>query len=343
MERLIRHRSAERDPAERGRAFGRAHAPAVALTVRVYERLLGELAGLDRSGLQAAGERVLGGLAPRWPLVVRELEGLADGAGQPAALIAAVNARTELLPSTAVAAAECSLIASGHTLAQTWDWHPDLRGAIVVWSVQQPDGRWFTTLTEAGMLAKLGLTSSGVCCGLNFLRSSLDGGLGGVPIHVALRLVLERCDALADAVALLRSIAVTASSCVTVCAADGVAAVELCPAGAVVVAPDIDGRIVHTNHFLGALPGDDLERADGPGSLLRLAYLRAALAAGGCDAEQLLRAHNDGPEPVCRHDDVTAAWPDRRATLAAVALSPGRFRVALGTPCTASFEELELP
>ena len=56
-------------------------------------------------------------------------------------------------------------------LAQTWDWHPDLAAATVTWTVQQPGGRWFTTATEAGILAKLGCTSTGLACGLNFLAS----------------------------------------------------------------------------------------------------------------------------------------------------------------------------
>ena len=53
------------------------------------------------------------------------------------------------------------------------------------------------------MLAKLGHNGHGVACGLNFLTCSVDGGLDGMPIHVLLRLVLERCASGADARALL--------------------------------------------------------------------------------------------------------------------------------------------
>ena len=59
-------------------------------------------------------------------------------------------------------------------------------------------------MTEAGILAKLGdQRAHGVACGLNFLTCSADGGLDGVPIHVLLRLVLERCATAAEALALL--------------------------------------------------------------------------------------------------------------------------------------------
>ena len=81
-------------------------AEAVADTVAVYERMLAEEAGLDRAGLIAAGVRVADALEPRWPDLVRELEALAAGAGQPLELLLALNARTELLAGAP--AAECS-------------------------------------------------------------------------------------------------------------------------------------------------------------------------------------------------------------------------------------------
>jgi isopenicillin-N N-acyltransferase-like protein len=197
-----RHVSTETDPYERGRMFGRAHAGAVTNTIAVYEPLLGAANGLDRAALESAGQIVLAALEHAWPDLARELAGIADGASQPLALLGAVNARTELMGGGS--AAECSLVASvaDVTLAQTWDWHPQLRRSLVLWSVVQPRDRWFTTLTEAGMLAKIGLSSAGLGYGLNFLRSSEDGGVRGVPVHVVLRVLLERCDSPFEAVGL---------------------------------------------------------------------------------------------------------------------------------------------
>jgi hypothetical protein len=47
-------------------------------------------------------------------------------------------------------------------LAQNWDWHPDLIESRVVWTITEPGGRWLTTLTEAGILAKVCLNSRGL-------------------------------------------------------------------------------------------------------------------------------------------------------------------------------------
>jgi isopenicillin-N N-acyltransferase-like protein len=316
----------------------------VATTVSVYERMLGEAAGLSRAGLAEVGAGVGGVLEARWPDLVRELEGMAAGAGQPVELLLAVNARTELLAGTA--AAECSLAAAlagpgGCRVAQTWDWHPALAGAWVLWRVHLPGGRWFATLTEAGILAKLGMAGTGLCCGLNFLSCSADRGVGGVPIHVLLRLLLDRCATLEAALALLRGTPVGASSCVTLGWAPrggrpALVAAELSPGGCRVVRPDGDGRLFHTNHFLAGPPeGEDLEPARSPGTLGRLEALRA-----GAD----LRSHAGAPEAICRHDDGRGPWPERRRTLAAVVMEPGvpRLRVAAGLPCAEPFAEVAL-
>jgi isopenicillin-N N-acyltransferase-like protein len=266
----------------------------------------------------------------RWPDLVTEVEGIAAGARVPAETLLAVNARTELLGG-----AECTLIGrlegGSCTVAQNWDWHPDLEP--FVWVVEQPGGRWFATRTEAGMLAKIGLSSARLCCGLNFLRCSVDGSTGGVPIHVLLRVLLDRVDTVDDGLALLAGVAVDASSCITLGWSDGLVAVELSPGGWELVWPDGD-RLVHTNHFLaGPVAGDDLEAAEDPSTFLR----RWVVERTGS-----LCSHVG---PVCRHERPGEPWADRRATLASVVMEPAvpRLRVADGPPCERPLREVALP
>ena len=182
-------------PGDRGRGFGAAQTAAVAVTVAGYRRLLSEAADLSQADLLRAGETVGERLANHSPRLVDELEGIAAGAGQDVRELLAINARTELLAGTQ-AGGECSLIArrasAGPWLAQTWDWHPALRPAAVLWSVRRAGG-WFQTVTEAGVLAKLGHNSHGLACGLNFLTCSADSGPKGLPIHTILRLLLDDC------------------------------------------------------------------------------------------------------------------------------------------------------
>jgi isopenicillin-N N-acyltransferase like protein len=324
----------------------------VAHTVTTYRRLLQEAAGVGPAELRRAGEAVRERLERERPELVRELEGIAAGAGVDALELLAVNARTELLAGSG--GGECSLVArreaDGAWLAQTWDWHPALAASALTWTVMLADGHWFTTVTEAGILAKLGVNGHGLACGLNFLMCSADGGLEGLPIHVLARMVLAECRSGAEARALLASAPAAASSCLTVAAtaADGIDlfAAEVSPGGTRIVEPDADGWLIHTNHFLCApARGGDTQPSQAPGTLTRRAQL-ARKMRDGASVASVLSEHAPVEEPVCRHGDPPGTpWLERRATLLALWAEPAvpRLRVAAGAPCQESFKNVALP
>ncbi len=300
--------------------------------------------------LAAHGASVGERLERERPDLVLELEGVAAGAGVPVEELLAVNARTELLAGRPVAG-ECSvagLLGTGRVrLAQNWDWHPALAPSMVVWTVPLARDAWLTTVTEAGMLGKIGLSSHGVAVALNFLASTLDRATDGTPVHVLLRMVLDSCGSIAEALELLLRTPVSASACVTVAGAEpdgrSLAAVELSPSGPALVWPDERGLLVHTNHFLeGPVAGRDAIAHVEPASFLRLRHLRARLdGAGG--VEQALRAHFPRPYGVCRHVDPHDDWAQQRATLASVVMDPGAGTLAVtaGPPCDHPFEAIE--
>jgi hypothetical protein len=122
---------------------------------------------------------------------------------------------------------------------------------------------------------------------------------------------------------------VSASSCIAVGSATRVVAAELSPGGCRLIEGD---RILHTNHFLARPPaGEDLEAAEEPSTFLRL--------------RELERTGSLASPAVCRHEDPTAPWPERLATLASVVMEPGipRLRVADGPPCERPLAEVPLP
>jgi isopenicillin-N N-acyltransferase-like protein len=154
---------------------------------------------------------------------------------------------------------ECTALAvlpaaskDGHTwLAQNWDWIGEQRASLVVLRITDDDGTQRITLTEAGMLAKIGLNDRGVGVCLNILRSNDDGRKPGMPVHVLLRRLLE-CDSVDDACAVAQSVTHGASSNILVADADGHAAsLELSPRDVAIVAP-ANGTLAHTNHYLDA-------------------------------------------------------------------------------------------
>jgi isopenicillin-N N-acyltransferase-like protein len=299
------HVSEEPTPRLRGEAFGEAHADRVRHTVEIYRRLC------DLS----AGGRVRASDSEH-----EELHGIATGAGVDVRDLLAVNARTELTSGRH----ECSVIGEGDILAQNWDWHPDLQESTVLWIVRE-NGGWFATITEAGMLAKIGMNDAGLGVCLNLLRCSEDGGLAGTPIHLLMRRTLA-CRSVPDALELLTTARVSASSAVTVATPGDVATVELSPGGANVVR---DGT--HTNHFLQPPPaGDDVIESES--SRPRLDAIRSL------PLREALRSH-----PVCQHVDESEPWEDRTATLASVIMDLGTLRMELadGHPCTAPYAEID--
>ncbi len=330
------------DPRERGRVAGAALAGRAALCLDAYLPLFAGL-GHSRDDVRRFGERVLARTA-RWhaPLA-EELEAFARAAQLELELVAALNGRTELL-----ALAECTTVGrtagpEGPWLAQNWDWYADAPERCVVWSAAV-EGARFATMTEAGILAKVGVSTRGIAVALNILYHERDGrGELGVPVHLVLRRLLGEAASVGDAWELLRDTPFSASSCITVVDAAGAGAhFELSPAGAARVEPQ-EGRLAHSNHFLDAelAKGEAEQPADWmPGSQARLAAAVRAGPGALADGLALLATHDSAPQAVCRHDEPSGE-PDTPlvGTVVSVAMRPGvpELRVAAGQPCECAF------
>jgi isopenicillin-N N-acyltransferase like protein len=356
------HVSVEDTGRERGLGFGTVHRAAVQGTVSAYGRLLRTVHRMSREDLGVAGRRVREELTGTMPDLLAEIDAIAEGAGVPADDLVAINARTELLAGGA--RPECSVIGvsaarselSGPLLAQNWDWHPDLGPSLVLWTVKDRGGAWFTTLTEAGVLAKIGMNSRGLAICLNLLVSSLERGDAGVPIHLLIRRLLERSGDLASATAAVRGSCYSASTAISVASSrdpfDDLRTFELSPAGVSMLEPE-DGVLLHTNHFR-ALPAgsEDRYRRDWPDTVRRLDELQYRFAELAPDLpvsvdfiKRRLASHEGGDIAICCHDRSNPSYADRQETLASVLIVPGEQRmwVAPGSPCTHSYAPVPLP
>ncbi|MQA75276.1 MAG: hypothetical protein GEU88_13195 [Solirubrobacterales bacterium] len=350
---LAEHLSTEATARDRGLGFGRRHGHLVHRTVAAYELMFEEVRGLAPRDVRALGAEVGVLLAGECPDLADEIVGIADGANADPKSLFALNARTEILGG--VGPCECSVIgllperAGGHTiLAQNWDWHPDLAASRVVWTIVEPDGRWMTTLTEAGILAKIGINSDRLGLCLNLLASTDDGELGGLPIHVLCRLILGAAGDLSAAEAILERAHAGASSCFDVAHASAggsaMAAFELSPRGLDRIEAE-DGVLLHTNHFLGPMRPHDRKRPEQPDTEVRLAELERRVRDGPSrltaeHAKQALSSHESPPIAVCCHDEDNPIRAERQATLASVCLhlDDREIEISDGAPCAASFD-----
>jgi isopenicillin-N N-acyltransferase like protein len=350
---MIRHyRSAPAAPRERGRDFGAAHAAAIAATAGKYAGLFAAAAGRPVDMI-AHGREALAAIRAFSAPYASEIEGIAEGAGLPAETVAALNARTEILamlPPTG--GDECSAVVllrgpgEAPVALQTWDWHDEFAGSWLVWTIEHPGGHVVHTLTEYGILGKIGVSGAGLGLNLNILHHGSDGGPFGVPVHVLARAVLDEPAGVGEALVTIGAAAASASSALTVTSAGAGETValtaEVFPSGPRFVLPGPGGLLLHTNHFLDQHAARD-ERGNqlGPGSWLRYAVLRQRLARragdGTADVLAAMHDHTGGSGAVCCHPDPAAALGSRYATLATVSLdvARGAMSVLAGGPCSA--------
>jgi isopenicillin-N N-acyltransferase-like protein len=258
------------------------------------------------------------------PEQAEELKQLAVGAGVDLEDVVCLNARTELLAfgkrrgedKKREGASECTTVVRGHLLAQTWDWMAVQREAVVILDVQTPRTSRVVTLSEGGLLCKMGMNEHGLAVTLNLLESTADGWNGsGIPIHILLRIVLSRARSTREALALVRSLPVDASSCLTFLdSAKHLAIVEISPSGVFVRDDHPSDTEVHTNHFVLA-PHVQL-----PGPSLSNSQLRFDMATRGIEKDQeltplslrrILSIHSDNTNApcdcICKHSETEVA------------------------------------
>jgi isopenicillin-N N-acyltransferase-like protein len=363
-------------PRNRGQQHGAQARKRIDRSVATYARLFA-FCGIDWAGAQklGAGYRDLIGDLDRE--LLEEIEGIAAGSGRHVNEILALNSRTEILPPTypgqphpdrkAIAACnaaggipdwgECtsiavkpSMSATGTTLlAQNWDWLGAQRAALVVLRCTETDGSSCLTLTEAGMLAKIGLNSHGFGVCLNILRSADDGSKPGVPVHVLLRALLKR-RSVEDAVAFASKLVFGASSNVLCADAGGAtAALEFSPRGLDVIR-GAEAALCHTNHFLAEVAArHQASLAPSMSTYPRLERINALTGShegriSPADIENMLRDESDGFLSICRRPDPAVEAEACMETVASVVMDLGArvMRVAPDVPSLVAYEPIGL-
>lgn len=296
--------------------------------------------------------------------LLEEMEGIARGAGRQLSEILALNARTEVLPPSFLGgtdAGECTAIAvspaasaSGETLlAQNWDWVGSQREALIVLRVREGEDPACLTLTEAGMLAKIGSNAHGVGVCLNILRSVFDGAPVdgkpvGVPTHVLLRALLKR-PSVREAIAFASGLSFGGSSNVLMADRSGEAAsLEFSPKGMKVVRGD-GATLCHTNHFVHPEAATwQATQAANLSTRPRLERARQHAAARGKhgieDLKRLLRDESAGLLSICRKPDPSLPPEARIESVASVImeLARGVMHVAPDVPSRAEYEPVAL-
>lgn len=183
------------------------------------------------------------------------MRGIADGAETELADIIAINVRTEI--SFGLFSDGCTALSwrtsspSRSFLAQNWDWMPAQKPNLILLTIHQQDPDKAETIkmvTEAGLVGKIGLNSSGVGVLLNAIRApGMDPAR--LPCHLGLRMVLDSRSR-EEAIQRLERYGVASSCHMLVADASGGTGLEWSHLGVEKVQMNAKGQVFHTNHYL---------------------------------------------------------------------------------------------
>jgi isopenicillin-N N-acyltransferase-like protein len=247
-------------PFEIGRQHGSTAKEQITRSLAFYADYFLSKSGMDWSSAVAVARGFQPCLDKHCSHLVEEMRGIASGAGADYGDILALNVRTEIAMGMGVSSDGCtSLFYKTQTgdgiLAQNWDWETAQQENLLTLHIK-PDSALpaLSIVTESGIIGKIGLNEYGVGVCLNAIRAR-GVNYGGLPVHIALRSVLE-FSSRQQAVAKLLAVGVSASCHILVADADDATGLECSHADVAALAPS-GGIYTHTNHWLASHAGPD--------------------------------------------------------------------------------------
>lgn len=343
---------------EIGFQHGEACRDEIAASLATYAYMFESLAGFSWSDVREIADRELARLEPLLPGCCQEIRGIAAGSGVDLLDIFALNIRSEILFSlgrtevadgcTSLAISASRADGSSLLLAQNWDWLASQRGACVVLTVKPGQGSAYLTVTEAGILAKVGFNAAGIGVCLNALSAGFRPD--GIPVHFHLREVLRKGRLSAAMDQIVKQPHICAAHYL-IASREGMAfGLEATPSQIAVLKP-VDGALCHSNHLLHArhaLLRDDTPKVMGASSYIRLDAIKRTLArpgpVGRDDIKTMLVSHDSHPEGVCQHPTGGDGIAGKVATVFSIVmdLEGGTADICFGNPCESRYLRFSL-
>jgi len=239
-------------PQARGLAYGHELRERIHATYALYADHLFAQSSLDTAEIHKRADHVRQIISKFSPDYTAELDAVAEGADMPSWQIYALNARTEILNAPV---AECTALyfEDSSLLGQNWDWVAALEELAVLVTWELPDGHNVLTLTEPGMLGKIGFNDRGIGVCLNILFSAQK--LDGLPVHLLTRALLD-CGSLDEARATMTRSGYGKSSHFLIADGDGNCCSTEFAAGERFEVLPSQGVLIHTNHCIAPQAAD---------------------------------------------------------------------------------------
>ena len=226
-----------------------------------------------------------------------EIETMACAAEADPLWIYALNGRTELLNLNPM---ECTSLAFRNQglIGQNWDWDQQIEELAVILDIEKEDGHRILTMTEPGMIGKIGMNRCGIGVCLNFM-SIEDYQPQGIPLHVLLRAILDSKTP-GEAFCLVEAHSAGKVGNIIISNGHGETRdFEL--AGDEFFTVPVEDRFVHTNHFLTRVDYDIQMFPSTFGRYNRAKELLATIDKPGIPSmKDILKDRGNGEYPICR-------------------------------------------
>ncbi|MEW9673389.1 C45 family autoproteolytic acyltransferase/hydolase [Ammoniphilus sp. 3BR4] len=287
--------------------------------------------------------------------IMEEIRGISEGAEIDLLDIVALNARSEIMSSndgcTSMAAVPPSTKYRETIIGQNWDWVGKIKDSLIILEIEQDNKPKILMCTEAGIVGKIGMNSSGIGVCLNFL--SIQQKEYGVPIHIVLRGILNS-EFHSQTIGQISRMPRGTAANYLIASKEGEAIdVEVtCDDYDVIYAEN--NYITHSNHFCGPkyINIKDTSRLKFPDTHLR--NKRAEKLLKQVDGEitvetfkEILSDHINFPDSICRHGEEIKPKLGRPLLANTVFsiimnLTSGYIEVAPGQPCRNDFKRYEI-
>lgn len=324
-------------PYEIGYAHGSKAKNQVNVTIDTYRTMFKDYSNIEWSVAKNYAKTFIPAINEYDENIMDEIKGIADGSGYELEDILALNVRSEIvlqgsqvnMMNRGCGMDGCTTFAftpkktiTGETwVGQNWDWKITQRKGCAILHIKQQNKPDITMVTEAGIVGKIGYNSAGVGITLNALASDkiVEGKV--IPMHIALRGVLNSAT-LADAIRAAGIMPLSCCANFTMASSSGQGiCVEIGPGDIDVIYAD-DGYCVHTNHFYS--PRMTAVRDTGRISLsdtyLRLGRIKDLIKESNSklslnDVKNILRDTLGYPDSICRYEDVLEPIEKRLGTI----------------------------
>lgn len=334
---------------DQGVQYGRQAKEKIDAGIALYRRRFAESGRISLDEVYAYVRACLPAAEQRFPEIVMEAKGVAEGAGVSIDDIMMLNCRYELTkyPRTE----ECTSFAvlpaatkNGDMLfGQNWDYCAGVMDNIVIIHIVGDDGMRILGITEAGQLVRHGMNSYGIGLSNNSIQSVHDSRAVGVPTCFLRRKVLE-CKTFEEATATVKNTPRAVSCNYLISSREGLAVdYEAYPGGIDEILPQGD-IVTHANHFVVHPELHALRRSFRDRRLFTLIMTRY----GAVDEEYLklcLSDHVNFPKSICTHpEDTEVSVELREVTVASEIynLTRGEAQFCYGPPCSGAFETFKL-